>query len=410
MKSKIQDALFAALEAQLNHHEEISAAEIVDEETPITDKQKKIPLQADTTKVVAPTRDEKASSIAEPKQLDSENSTTKATTDEGKVGFLVSGVEGLGSDTPATNAKIASQVLEIPTLKVNPTVESPIVSTKPTIEVPQLAAKDDSAVEKALPAICPSKFEASEITARLDIESEPKKKNNNSGSKKNKKRKPAAKSDASHSSNSIASKDSSETLKSFFMTESTEHFVTAQSSPSPSLTSGPSESCVCTDDPSKSIAAGDTTISSSPENKQQPIIKHSKSDSNATVVSTPQSTIKSQRRQAHSKNNSSSSTSSTGSVRKTDQKSPQLGKKVDKNSNPEGKELSYLQEGSQPSSPAVNFEDSMQWPALAPSKTPFIDGKPPAVPTIQPLIERKKNPNAPIVPAVPLNMQRRRPS
>lgn len=410
MKSDIEDALLAALEAEQSQQEKGSPAKKVHEETPITDKEQQTSPQADTAKSFAAT-DENSSSIAEPKKLGSESSATKTTNDEEKVTCLLNGVEGLGLDIPATTSKDATQAPEVPMLEVKPTVGQPGTAfPKPKIEV--TAEQDDSAVEEDFPALDDSKSEAIDILVGLDVESKPKKKYNNSGSRKNKKRKSAAKSDAGQSSSSIASKDSSETIKSFFMAEGTEHFVTAQSSPNPSLTSGFSDTCVCSDDPTKSIAAGGTTIPSVFENNQQPFSKHSKSDSNVTFRSIPQPNIQlsNKQHQVHSKNNSSSSASSIGSVRMTNRNSPQ-NYKANENLKPEGKASNDLhKEKSQPSSPAVDFEDSMQWPALAPPKTPINDSKAPTVPAIQPLSEHKKNLNSPIVPVVPLNMQRRRPS
>ena len=115
----------------------------------------------------------------------------------------------------------------------------------------------------------------------------------------------------------------------------------------------------------------------------------------------------------HSKKDSNSSAVSTGPVRKTDMKSTKSGDNADENAKPAcGSLLSDSRKENQPSSPAVNLDDPTQWPSLGPAKISLsvVDGKPPAVSVLQPLAERKKSPNAPIIPVVPLNMQRRRPS
>jgi hypothetical protein len=324
-------------------------------------------------------------------------------------------VESLNLDGLSMNTQDANYIPLVIAESVTEQPETP--SSKPeiakTVQQNSIVSEDRSKpyIEKSRIPIASSTTEAREVTPGVEEEPKPQK---NKGKKK--KRKSTPKSDAGQSTTSLASKDSSETLKSSFMTESTENFVTALSSPNPSLTSGLSESCVCPADPPKSnLGAG--TMPSLLEDKHQMDVKHSKTDSNASTSSTPtpMSTIKSgkQPRENHSKKGSNSSAVSTGSVRKTDINSTKSGGKTDENAKPaSGDLLGDSQKENQPSSPAVNLDDPTQWPSLGPVKTSLsvVDGKPPAVPALQPLAERKKSPNAPIIPVVPLNMQRRRPS
>jgi hypothetical protein len=306
--------------------------------------------------------------------------------------------------------------------EVSVVIEQPAIqSSKPQIpesEIQSLAKSNDALpVAKARTPIATSKSEASERTTEVEVESKPRNKK-----KKNKKqRKSTGKSDADQSTISLNSMSSSETLKSSFLTESTEHFVTAQSSPNQGLTSGSSETCLCPADTTiKPITIPERPVSSPIENEQFSFVQHSKTDSNASAGSTPKSMPKSivkpgkkqRQNQTHSKTDSNTSTISGGSVRNSDLKSKSA-QNTDDNVAPSagGKNKYDSQKENDLSLPAVNLEDPTQWPSLGPAKSPLIvDDKPPAVTVLQHLSERKKNPNAPIIPAVPLNLQRRRPS
>lgn len=368
-----------------------------------------------TSPAEIPKADPETPSIVEAKKYEAEYYATNSRQTDENVSYSISETKDVELEVPATNVQHTIQSSDVPIVETKLMVEQPAVfSPKPDIAetgsqcsfVPENETK--SQVERTPAPMPSSKSEPIEVAAGLELESKPKKK-----STKYKKRKSTTKSDASQSTTSLTSKDSSETLKSSFMTESTEHFVTAQSSPNPSLTSGPSEICLCAADPNKTNSAGDTIVSSPFENKHQPVIKHSKTDSNASVSSTPKSTFKSgkKQRQNHSKTDSNSSAISTGSVRKVDKKSVKSNENTDEKAKPAaGDKVLRDTQKENVSSLAVNPEYSTQWPSLGPTKVPLssvVDCKLTAPPT---LCERKKNPNGPIIPAVPLNMQRRRPS
>jgi hypothetical protein len=350
--------------------------------------------------------------VNEPKVDDSATDTPKAVDAVGSpvVDTKIVDLDGIPNNIQDSN--------HVPLVVVESVIGQPTTPSS-NLEISETAQQKSSEsdnktkphIEQSLTPVASSPFEASEVTPGVEEESKPQK---NKGKKK--KRKSTPKSDAGQSNTSLASKDSSETLKSSFMTESTENFVTALSSPNPSLTSGNWETCLCATNPPKPNIGADTTTSSHLVGKHQVDSKHSKTDSTASTGSTPtpKSTVKSNKkpRETHSKKGSNSSTISTCSVRKTDMKSTNSEDKTYENAKPvTGDNLSGSQKENQPSSLAVNLEDPTQWPSLGPAKTSsIVDGKPLAVTVLQPLTERKKNPNAPIIPVVPLNMQRRRPS
>ena len=310
------------------------------------------------------------------------------------------------------NAQGVNYFLDTPFVMAKSVIEQPATPTsKPeiaeTVQQNTFPSEDVSGrrMENSPALIGSSTAEPREIAPGFEEEPKPQK---NKGKKK--KRKSTPKSDAGKSTPSLASKDSSETLKSSFMAESTENFVSALSSPNPSVTTEPLESCPCFTDSRKSIPGVYTTI-------HQMDTKSSKTNSNASAGSTPtsKSTVKTgkQPRENHSKKGSNSSIVSTGSVRNADMKPAKSGGKKDGSVKPATEDFHDPRKENLPSSPTVNLEDNTQWPSLGTVKTSLAltDGKPHSVPVLQPLIERKKNPNAPIIPVVPLNMQqRRRPS
>jgi hypothetical protein len=421
------------MEVEEKHQQENSSAEVPKAASPKTASPK-----VETAKADAPMADFKITAIVAAKKfkaddlvmstpmtdgdLGSPNTEAKNLKSEGHDSHIydtdhhpdptIVNAKKLELESHETNTKHASQTFEVSIAEAQHNIEQPAtIFPKPGItetDGHKLAVREDkSYVKKTSVPMASLKSQTGEVLAEAEVESKPKKK----ASKK--KRKSTTKSDAGQSTASLNSKDSSETLKSSFMTESTEYFITARSSPNPSLASRPSDTCLCADDTTKFNPDIEASVSSPLENKHQEVVKHSKADSNASAGSTPKSTLKSGKRsyQNHSKTDSNSSTMSTGSVCKADQKSNKSGEKTGENAKPAEKNLNGAQNENRSSSPAVNLDDSTQWPILGPTKAPLmVDCKPPAVPTLQPLGERKKNTSVPIVPAVPLNMLRRRPS
>lgn len=313
---------------------------------------------------------------------------------------------------PAINIHEANQLPDIPLIVAGTSLEQPSSpSSEP--EISEAVHQNTFASENEFkPHIekspAPSLCEGREVTPGVEEEKPQKSK---AKKKKQKQRKSIPKSPNA----SLTSQDSSEVLKASFMTESIENFVTAFSSPNPNLASGPSEPCLCPADPPKPNLDTEPAVSNPLVSKDQVGIKHSKTDSGASTDSTatPKSTVKPGKKQrgTHSKKGSDGSNISTGSVRKADVKSSKPGDKLDETTKAPAGDNIRDQKENHPVTPIVNLEDPTQWPPLGPAKgaLPVVDDKP-AVPVLQPLSERKKNPNTPIIPAVPLNLQRRRPS
>lgn len=363
-----------------------------------------------TPKAVTPRADSKITPIVLAKKLEAEESGINPRMGDEIAGSVVK-TENLELEDLTATAQLESEPSPVTTAEAKSIIEHPVISSpKPEISVNdslKAVAEDKSSVEKTASPAPSSKSQTGGCISEVEVESRPKKKKKKNKDKKKQKRKSNAKSDAGQSTTSLNSLDSCETLKSSFMTEDSEHFVTAHSSPNPSLTSAPSDACLCADDTANFNFNVQVPESSPLENKHPDATMHSQTDSNTSAGSTPKSAVKSgnKSRKTHSKTDSNSSTLSTGSLRKADTKS-KSGEKTDAE-----KDLQGSQKENKPSSPAVNLDDSTQWPTLGPAKAPTtVDSKQPAVPAPQPLSERKKNPNAPIIPAVPLNMQRRRPS
>jgi hypothetical protein len=442
IKNNFEDMVLATMAAEQKNQQEISNAlkvnsPIVDTPkaaTPTTATPKRFTPEVVTPKpdpktkstasaknseaedsITAQTGDENAGSFIEDTslQLDSLDSTSKSVNNSNNADFSIAKAEGLETESFATTAEVVRQVPEVLNVNRKSTFEQPTMpSPKPDIssaEYHKSIVKERSSTENVPSPAVYSNSQTGEVGPEVGVESKPKKKSK----KKTQKRKSTSKSDAGQSTISLNSNDSSETLKSSFMTENSEQFVTARSSPNPSHTSGPSDACLCAADTTKVIAEAEAAAPSPMENKRQDATNHSKSDSIASAASTPKSAVKSGKksRQSHSKTDSSS-TISAGSVRKSEKKSKESCEKTDENAQPAKDDLQRSQKETQPSSPTVNLDDPTQWPTLGSSKAPLTaDSKSAAAPAIHPLSERKKNPNATIVPAVPLNMQpRRRPS
>jgi hypothetical protein len=273
----------------------------------------------------------------------------------------------------------------------------------------KLVAERSLLVENNSSTVAASEFPTEDFRAEREQKLKSKTRNKK---KKSKERKSSAKSDTGKSTTSLNSKDSSETLKSSFMTES-EHFVTARSSPNPSLTSGHSDACLCTANKPKFNPKSQVQFSSQLEKSATEAINHSTTEANAYAGSTPTSALKSGSRPcpSHSKTDSTSTNVSPGSMRKADNQLKKVGEKAAQTGKPAEKCWLGLQNENFPSTAGVEQYDSLRWPTLGPAKGPrLFDGKLPAVADLQPLHERKKNSNVPIIPAVPLSLQRRRPS
>ena len=405
---------------------EISSADVPKEFTP----KFVMPKPSSTAKSIAPAKKLKAeASVASPAIGDENASVTvemsslkldeiqspgaKFDHSSSRSDALFSNEQGLGwvGLVPITEASIQSSS-EL-NLVAKPVIEEVVISTlKPKADENKnhkSVAEEKAFIETTTSPSVSSKSQGG-VNTDVEVDSKPKKKI----IKKKQKRRSPFKTDPEHSTLSLNTKESSETLISSFMIENSEHFVTARSSPNPSLTSGPSDACLCPSDRTKVNSAAEANMSKPLEKKYQDAVTDSKSDSNTSAGSTPKSAAKTGKKSLHSKRDSNTSTVSTSSVRKVDKKSKKSNEKKesrDENVKFGEKNLNQSQKENQSSSPAVNLSDATQWPTLGAGKTPVLsDGKAPAGPALQPLVDRKKNPNAPIIPAVPLNMQRRRPS
>lgn len=368
-------------------------------------------------KVVTPKTDSNTAVIVPAKKSEADGSDLRSSLPDEPTKPVVE-AKNQESEGLASTVHFESDTFPIPIAVPNSGIDLPaIVSLKPDISMNdghKSGAEEKASLEKASSPAPSSKSQRGEGIPHIETESKSRRKKN----KRNKQRDNRdsnAKSDAGQSTSSLNSKDSSETLKSSFMTDNADHFVTARSSPNPSLTSGPSDACLCADDTATKFFDAQVTVSSPLGIVYQEAAEDSKANTNtnAPAGSTPDSAVKSGKkvRKNHSKTDSNSSTVSTGSVRKAAMKSKKSGDKADENAKPAHQELRGSQKEKQPSSLAVDLDDSTQWPTLGSAKAPsMVDSKQPTAPAPQPLSERKKNPNAPIIPAVPLNMQRRRPS
>ena len=317
---------------------------------------------------------------------------------------------GLGLDGVAMLAESASPVLNVSGLLAKPMVELPFLSFPNPgvgdVENHSSTAADSSYIDTIMSPPLISKSHG-EVIPEVGVK--PKKK-----AKKKQRNASPSNIDLDQSTMSVNSKDSSETLKSSTMTEYSEQFVTALSSPNPSRASGPS-AYLATAETTNINFETTATVSCPFEKKHLVATKHSKTNSDASACSTPKSAVKGGKKnlQSHSRTDSNSSNTSSSSAHKVPKNPKRSSEKIFRKLKSGDGELQRSQKDNNPNSAAVYLSDFMQWPTLEPVKTPWalVDGRVPNVPSLHSLSKRKKLSNAPIIPAVPLNMQqRRRPS